>query len=163
MRALAYAALFTGLVLVLLPSRFVRRAGLGPAELPLLPRVAGLALAVLGAALALWCVLAFALRGRGTPAPFDPPRRLVTSGPYRFVRNPMYAGAVLALAGAALALGSPALLAFAALFLLAAHAFVVGYEEPALRRAFGDEYRAYCERVARWSPRGRRTTRSAPR
>ena len=99
------------------------------------------------------CVLTFALLGRGTPAPFDPPRRLVIRGPYRFVRNPMYIGAGLALGGAALFYNSVWLLAYVVLFLLAAHIFVVWYEEPTLRRTFGEEYDSYCRRVRRWWPK----------
>ena len=105
-----------------------------------------------GAAIALWCILIFASIGRGTPAPFDPPRRLVIQGPYRFVRNPMYIGAGLALAGAALFYRSWPILGYAGLFLLATHFFVLGYEEPALRRTFGQEYEGYCGRIRRWWP-----------
>src|SRR5262249_22987777 len=75
---------------------------------------AGLVVVIVGGAVALWCVLAFATLGRGTPAPFDPPRRLVVRGPYRLVRNPMYLGAAVALLGAALYYESLALLAFVA-------------------------------------------------
>jgi protein-S-isoprenylcysteine O-methyltransferase Ste14 len=65
----------------------------------------------------------------------------------------MYLGAGLVLAAAALFYESLVLIAFTALFLLAAHLFVVWYKEPSLRRAFGAEYEAYCERVHRWWPR----------
>ena len=106
----------------------------------------------LGAALALWCIFTFASLGRGTPAPFDPPRRLVIRGPYRFVRNPMYIGAGLALAGAALFCQSLPLLSYTVVFFLVAHLFVLWYEEPTLRRTFGQEYDAYTERVRRWWP-----------
>ena len=108
---------------------------------------------VAGGAVALWCVLTFALVGKGTPAPFDPPRHLVVAGPYRYVRNPMYLGAAFALAGAAIFYRSLALLGYVSLFLLTTHAFVVLYEEPTLRRLFGQEYRAYQARVRRWLPR----------
>lgn len=114
---------------------------------------------VAGAALALACIVTFALVGKGTPAPFDPPRRLVTSGPYRYLRNPMYAGAGLALLGAALFYESPALLAYAAAFMLIAHGFVLIHEEPALRRLFGSAYEAYCRETDRWWPRGFRRAR----
>jgi len=77
----------------------------------------------------------------------------VIQGPYRFVRNPMYIGAGLTLAGAALFYGSLRLLSYAFLFLLATHLFVVSYEEPTLRRTFGEEYEAYCREVRRWCPR----------
>jgi protein-S-isoprenylcysteine O-methyltransferase Ste14 len=93
-----------------------------------------------GAALALWCIAAFAFLGRGTPAPFDPPRHLVVRGPYRYLRNPMYLGATLALAGASLFYESMALAAYAAGFVLLMHGFVVLYEEPALAAAVGREY-----------------------
>jgi protein-S-isoprenylcysteine O-methyltransferase Ste14 len=117
------------------------------------PQVIALVVGAVGAALALWCVFAFALVGRGTPAPFDPPRRLVMRGPYRRVRNPMYIGAAVALGAAALFYQSLALLAFTAGFLLVTHLFVIGYEEPALRRGFGPEYETYCREVRRWWPR----------
>ena len=111
--------------------------------------------AACGAALAIACILAFALVGHGTPAPFDPPRRLVVSGPYHLVRNPLYVAAVLALSGSAMFWQSAALLAFAGLFFVTSHLVVVLYEEPALRRTFGDAYMAYCRRTGRWWPRRR--------
>ena len=152
-RSLAYAAVFVAVILVFLPARILEWSGvsppdhLGPAQL-----LGGVAV-VAGVALAGWCVVVFALEGRGTPAPFDPPRRLVTRGPYRFVRNPMYLGGSVALTGAALFYRSPALLAFAVLFFGGAHVFVVTYEEPRLERSFGDAYREYVERTDRWIPR----------
>jgi protein-S-isoprenylcysteine O-methyltransferase Ste14 len=109
-------------------------------------------LAASGALLAMWCIATFILIGRGTPAPFDPPRRLVVAGPYLFVRNPMYIGAALALTGAALFYESWALLAYCAAFAVVTHVFVVGYEEPTLRTTFGAPYERYCELVQRWWP-----------
>jgi protein-S-isoprenylcysteine O-methyltransferase Ste14 len=99
-----------------------------------------------------WCIVTFAWIGKGTPAPFDPPHRLVVRGPYRFVRNPMYIGGAVTLAGAALFYRSLFLLAYGCLFLLAACLFVLFYEEPTLRRTFGIDYDAYCRRVSRWLP-----------
>jgi len=156
-RAVTYATLFVGLLLVFLPgqilesSGIVRPATFGPLEF------AGIVIGVGGAALALWCIVTFALVGKGTPAPFDPPRRLVVGGPYRYVRNPMYLGAGLALGGAALVYWSAAVLIYVALFLGATHLFVLVYEEPTLARLFGDEYAAYRTRVHRWLPRIRQT------
>jgi protein-S-isoprenylcysteine O-methyltransferase Ste14 len=115
-------------------------------------QIAGLVIGTAGAVIALSCVWAFAFIGKGTPAPFDPPRRLVVRGPYRFLRNPMYVGAALAVAGAALFYQSIQLLAFVAGFLLVTHLFVVLYEEPTLRRLFGLDYQDYCRRVHRWFP-----------
>ena len=152
-RAVTYSALFVGLLLVYVPARLLSRFGVDrPAGLRLW-QILGAAVGALGAAVAVWCIVTFASAGRGTPAPFDPPRRLVVGGPYRFVRNPMYLGAAFALVGAALFYGSWALLSYPAHFLLATHLFVVWYEEPALRQAFGREYAAYCVGVRRWRPR----------
>jgi protein-S-isoprenylcysteine O-methyltransferase Ste14 len=106
-----------------------------------------------GGALALACILTFVFVGKGTPAPFDPPRRLVVRGPYRFVRNPMYIGAVLLLTGAALFYRSLPLFGYAAAFLVAMAIFVMLYEEPTLRQAFDVDYEAYCRRVGRWWPK----------
>jgi protein-S-isoprenylcysteine O-methyltransferase Ste14 len=152
-RTITYAALFIALVLLYLPARVLHWAGVGrPATLDA-PQVIGLVVGAVGAAIALWCVVTFAFVGRGTPAPFDPPRRLVVRGPYRRARNPMYLGAAVALGGAALFYQSLALLAFTAGFLLVTHLFVVLYEEPTLRRTFGAEYEGYCREVRRWWPK----------
>ena len=154
-RAATYSALFIGLLLIFLPGRILSATGIvrpptiGP------PQVAGAILGAAGAALALACIVTFVFVGKGTPAPFDPPRRLVIRGPYRLVRNPMYIGAGLALAGAALFYRSLSLLAYAAVFLLVTHGFVVLYEEPTLRRIFDRDYAAYCRQTGRWWPRRR--------
>lgn len=152
-RAVTYATLFTGLVLVLLPARVLTLAGVTPPERLGAVEVAGIAVALAGGALAVWCVVSFAIFGKGTPAPFDPPRRLVVRGPYAVVRNPMYVGAGAALLGAALFYRSSALLAFAAALFTVAHLFVTRYEEPVLRRTFGEAYASYCRGVRRWWPR----------
>ncbi len=149
-RAATYATLFVGLLLVFVPAQILERAGITqPAQLGIV-EYGGVLLAVAGALIALWCILTFVTVGQGTPAPFDPPRRLVVRGPYRFVRNPMYLGAVLALGGAALYYRSGGLSAYAGLFLLATHVLVVWYEEPTLSRLFGPEYDAYRATVGRW-------------
>lgn len=113
----------------------------------------GIALMAIGAVLALACVATFVVRGRGTPAPFDAPREFVASGPYRWVRNPMYVGGFLLLAGYALCAGSAEALLVAFGMLGAAHLFAVLYEEPALRRRFGATYEAYFRSTPRWLPR----------
>lgn len=151
-RAIVYATLFIGFWLVFLPARVLSLAGVMPPATYGAAQVAGMVVAAVGATLALWCILTFALIGRGTPAPFDPPRRLVARGPYRCVRNPMYIGAGLVLSGAALFYGTTALWVYAAACFVAVHLFVVLYEEPTLRRIFGEEYVAYCRRVRRWWP-----------
>jgi protein-S-isoprenylcysteine O-methyltransferase Ste14 len=152
-RAATYAALFIGFVLVFLPARVLSQSGIiRPPAVGIL-QLAGMIVVGTGATIALWCVGTLAIVGRGTPAPFDPPRRLVVQGPYRLVRNPMYLGGTLALGGAALFYESWALLGYAGVFFVAVHMFAVGYEEPTLRRTFGSEYDDYCKRVRRWSPK----------
>src|SRR5258706_3226301 len=87
-RSIVYAALFISFVLVFIPDQILRAAGItGPTHIGTWHWV-GLALVVLGGALAVWCILTFALVGQGTPAPFDPPRRLVAAGPPRWGRQP---------------------------------------------------------------------------
>src|SRR5438132_14376441 len=124
-RAVTYAALFIGLVLVYVPGRLLAGSGIVQPAVFGVPQTAGMIIGAIGAAVALWCVFTFAFIGKGTPAPFDPPRRLVIAGPYRFVRNPMYIGAGLALAGAALFYQSLSILIYAALFVLATPLFLV--------------------------------------
>lgn len=151
-RAVVYASAFIGLFLVFIPSRLLQRSGLEARPEAGLMQILGMVVAAAGGALALWCILSFATLGRGTPAPFDPPRQLVVRGPYRYVRNPMYIGAALALLGAALVYRSAAIAGYALAFLLVLHAFVLWYEEPTLRRLFGAEYEAYTQTVRRWWP-----------
>lgn len=152
-RALLYAAIFVGLLLVYAPAQLLVQAGIVPPDSLGAPQVLGGVVAAAGGLLALWCVLTFALVGRGTPAPFDAPRRLVVTGPYRFVRNPMYIGAGLALLGAALYYQSWSLVGYTTLLFAAVYLFIVFYEEPHLRRVFGQEYQQYCQRVNRWIPK----------
>lgn len=152
-RAITYAALFIGFLLIYVPSRLLAWSGIVRPTTIEVQQIAGMVIGAAGAAVALWCISTFATTGKGTPAPFDPPRRLVIQGPYRFVRNPMYVGAGLALAGAALFYESLPLLGYTGLFLLATHLLVVWYEEPTLRQTFGRDYEAYCGRIGRWWPR----------
>ena len=110
--------------------------------------------ALLGVGVAIYgsCAWHFGARGGGTPAPIDPPRTLVVSGPYRVVRNPMFVGVLVALLGDVLVYRSPSVAVFAGSMALLFHVFIVGYEEPKLRRLFGPSFIAYCESVPRWLP-----------
>jgi protein-S-isoprenylcysteine O-methyltransferase Ste14 len=121
-----------------------------PVSLPDWLRPIGFVLASAGALLAGACIATFVTRGRGTPAPFDPPREFVASGPYRFVRNPMYVGAAAVILGAGLILSSVSVVLLALAFLLVMHLFVVLYEEPALTRRVGKSYEQYRSSVHRW-------------
>ena len=128
---------------------------------------AAAALAVGGAFFALWfwllpgwplrCIWDFGWTGRGTPAPFAPPQRLVVVGFYRYVRNPMYVGFAVGWIGLWVVFGhaNPRVIAAVAAVALGVHLFVVLYEEPTLRKKFGTDYEEYCRNVRRWWPRVR--------
>lgn len=127
-----------------------------PFTIPAWAVVPGVVIAACGAVLTLWCVVAFALVGRGTPAPFDAPREFVAAGPYRYVRNPMYIGGMIVIAGVGLILRSPSAVAVVVLFAGVFHTFVVLYEERALESRFGQSYLRYKSSVRRWLPRAPR-------
>jgi len=97
-----------------------------------------------------WCFYDFTFKGRGTPAPIDPPKELVVSGPYRVVRNPMYFAGAIVLMGYFIWRPSFSMMVAWFLFMLAAHLFVVFYEEPTLRKKFSAAYEEYCRNVPRW-------------
>ena len=113
----------------------------------------GWVIGVAGGAIGLTCVFLFLTAGRGTPAPFDPPKVFVATGPYRYVRNPMYVGAVLALTGAGLVVQSFAIIVLAAAFWTLTHVVVILHEEPDLERRFGESFVRYKAHVPRWVPR----------
>jgi len=108
---------------------------------------------LLGGATALWCFWEFTFRGRGTPNPIDPPKELVATGPYRYVRNPIYVSVLVIIIGHFLWFKSVWLLAYAVVVFLAAHLFITWYEEPTLKRKFGPAYEQYCRSVPRWIPK----------
>ncbi len=151
-RTALFAVLFMGTVLVYVP--YFLASGSETAHWTLGPwRYVGLLPLGAGIAGLAWCLRDFALVGRGTPAPLDPPRQLVATGLYRWVRNPMYLSALLLLVGESILLEAPVLLRYAVAFFLVTHLFVVLYEEPALRRKFGESYDRYWATVPRWLAR----------
>jgi protein-S-isoprenylcysteine O-methyltransferase Ste14 len=115
-------------------------------------RVVGVVLLIAGGALVLETTARFGLHGRGTPAPWAPPERFVERGSYTFVRSPMYLGVLLLILGQALLLGQEILYAWAVAAWLMFTAFLAFYEEPGLRRRFGEPYDDYRRRVRRWIP-----------
>lgn len=100
-----------------------------------------------------WTVGLFARQGRGTLAPWDPTKRLVATGPYGHVRNPMISGVLLMLVGEALFWSSRSIATWAGVFLIVNHVYFIILEEPGLVRRFGDAYRTYRAQVPRWIPR----------
>jgi protein-S-isoprenylcysteine O-methyltransferase Ste14 len=116
-------------------------------------QLGGVACLGVGLALFVASLRRFATEGRGTLAPWDPPRALVVRGPYRFVRNPMISGVVFLLFGEALVLRSLPHAAWAASFLALNTVYLPLVEEPGLERRFGEAYREYCRHVPRVVPR----------
>ncbi|TAL32150.1 MAG: isoprenylcysteine carboxylmethyltransferase family protein [Phenylobacterium sp.] len=113
----------------------------------------GLIFLIPGAILLLDCFRRFAVQGLGTPAPIAPPERLVVIGAYRHVRNPMYVAVVSLILGQAALFASLPLLIYGVVMWAGFHAFVLGYEEPTLRRQFPEDYVVYFDAVPRWVPR----------
>ena len=116
-------------------------------------RWTGAAIGVAGLAALIECFARFALQGLGTPAPVAPTKHLVTAGFYRHVRNPMYVAVLAIVLGQALWFGSAAIFGYALLIWVCFTLFVIGYEEPTLRAAYGEAYETYCANVGRWIPR----------
>jgi protein-S-isoprenylcysteine O-methyltransferase Ste14 len=151
------SALLTTLVLGiaegLIPALLIRNGlAIWPPALNLFS-VLGIFFILLGLPIQIWVAWAFVRFGRGTPAPFDPPKEFVATGLFRFVRNPMYYGALCVLTGWVLLTRSMWMLAYAAFLITALHFFTVLVEEPQLRKRFGEPYEEYCQKVPRWIPR----------
>ena len=165
LRPLASVLVLPGVVVGLVPQLLLRQAREhdtrwvaegGRSALPdvaVFTRGAALAVGLVGAWLFVTTVVDFARRGRGTLAPWDPPRRLVLSGPYRHVRNPMISGVVLLVLAQGGWLGSALVAGWGALFLVINLVYIRSSEEPALRARFGEAYDTYCRAVPRWIPR----------
>jgi protein-S-isoprenylcysteine O-methyltransferase Ste14 len=151
LKLLVFTLLIPGTFGVYLP---LSLAGNRPPDFDLgIWRYLGWALIIIGAGFYFRCALDFAFKGRGTPAPIDAPKFLVSSNLYRMVRNPMYVGVVMVVVGEALLLQSFNVLRYAGIDWLGFHLFVVFYEEPTLRAKFGKDYEKYCSQVPRWIPR----------
>jgi protein-S-isoprenylcysteine O-methyltransferase Ste14 len=125
------------------------RQAFNPVALPIL---------AVGIFLLLWCVRDFYVAGRGTLAPWSPPKRLVVGGLYRFSRNPMYVAVILMLAGWALGFGSLTLTFYMISMTILFHLRVILYEEPTLERTFGAAWTRYRSTVPRWVSWRRQTT-----
>jgi protein-S-isoprenylcysteine O-methyltransferase Ste14 len=143
-----------GSVLLLIPGLLLLPQGnvmLVPASQPRF--WCGIVAAVPGLLLAISAMAMFANHGEGTPAPWDPPAKLVIRGPYRHVRNPMISGVVFLLLAEALLLGSDYIMSWAIVFWLGNNVYFPLVEERRLRERFGADYDVYCKHVRRWWPR----------
>lgn len=153
--AIAETALFTvlvpGTVTILVPWWLRDDA---PVAVHGFQECTAVAVVIAGAAIYLHTAFwGFAVIGGGTPAPIAPPKTLVVRGLHRYVRNPMYIGVALVVAGQAWLFRSLAISAYLGIVLLIFHLFVLFYEEPTLKRQFGKQYAEYCARVPRWMPK----------
>lgn len=120
-----------------------------PHSLHAVGRALGIALIVAAALLAVVAPALF-LRHRTTLIPHGQARVLITGGPYRVTRNPMYLGLAIAYGGATLLVNAVWPLVFLIVPLVVLQARVIPFEEATLVRIFGDEYRRYQQRVGRW-------------
>ena len=152
---LALKATFTtllipGTVILLVPYFILHRSRVTdwpqPSFVTFLAIISGLT----GLAVLFHCIWGFAVHGKGTLAPIDPPKGLVIHGSYRHTRNPMYLAVILVLLSEASYFGSFSVLIYAAAVFLGFHLFVVLYEEPHLQSRFGESYMEYASAIPRW-------------
>jgi protein-S-isoprenylcysteine O-methyltransferase Ste14 len=151
-RNVIFTLIVPGLGAVGVPWWILTRGGATPEP------VASPALVLIGVGAVLYflCLYFFAIVGRGTPGPWDAPRRFVAEGPYKWVRNPIYIAALLVVVGEAWLFLSLPLLVYAGVTAVSFHLFVIGYEEPTLHGRFGKTYDEYLRAVSRWVPRAPR-------
>jgi len=153
-RSILWTLLLPGMVAGWVPWRYVGVGGVAfNARDPL--HWLGLIMAVLGALTLGACIVEFARSGKGTLSPLDAPPLLVARGLYRYVRNPMYVGVTTVLAGELLVVRSIAMFRYVTGWLILVNIFVLAWEEPTLRRMFGEQYLEYKKAVPRWIPRTR--------
>ena len=152
LRNLLWTILLPGTVAGWIPYFLLKSAGQKFPQTWEIGQVAGLAVFLVGLAILTWCIYDFATAGKGTLSPFDPARKLVVRGLYRFVRNPMYVGVLTILIGESLFFQSRILAGYVAVVFIGFNLFVFLHEEPYLRGQFGEEYERYCKAVGRWIP-----------
>lgn len=124
---------------------------LAPASWRVIPAVpvVGILLLVAGVFVAVWAALLF--RSKRTPIlPTTLPTTLVTSGPFRFTRNPIYLGLLLILLSFVFLLGSLPMLTAPLFFLIVINFYYLPFEEAKMEKTFGESYLNYCQRVRRW-------------
>ena len=149
LKNLVFTLVFPGTVAVYLPYLITRKEILNSGLL----LVISILFFATGAAIYFWCLWNFASYGRGTPAPMDAPKKLVIRGPYKYVRNPMYVGIITTILGWAILYRAWHVLIYAACIWFFQELFILLYEEPHLRKIFGNEYLEYCAKVGRWLPK----------
>jgi len=111
---------------------------------------------IAGITAVIWCAADFVRKGNGTPVPLDPPRELVVSGLYQYVRNPMYVGVLLIQVGNVLWFGTLAQAVYWFFLFIGFNLFIRANEEPSLRKTFGEAYQVYYQSMPRWFPHVKR-------
>ena len=149
LRVVLFFLIVPGTIIFYLPLFLGSQAFPNPSANPFIQYL-GIGSWLIGGLVATWCVAAFFTLGKGTPDPNNPPQVLVTSGLYRWSRNPMYLGGLLIVLGHWLYFQSWVMLAYLVLVFLLFHSVVIFYEEPYMRRQFGEAHERYCEQVPRW-------------
>lgn len=151
LRNLLFTILQPGLAVVLIPYWIlgdkIKRVRTQPLQFY---HYLGIIVFIIGFVIMLHCIINFAVKGRGTLSPVDPTKRLVTTGLYRFSRNPMYLGVIIIIIGEALFFQSTYLGLYLLFLFLVFNLFIMLHEEPRLRKDFGEEYNKYCQKVRRW-------------
>ncbi|MBT8233416.1 MAG: isoprenylcysteine carboxylmethyltransferase family protein, partial [Bacteroidia bacterium] len=109
-----------------------------------------LILLILGSSILISCVVIFYTSGKGTLAPWNPPKHLVQTGLYKYSRNPMYVGVLLIMLGWTLYYGSWNLMIYSFIFSVAFNIRVKRFEEPWLLENFGESWLKYKSEVRRW-------------
>jgi len=155
LRSIFFTFVQPGTVVVLIPYWLLSSRDAGAVFNHQALQYFGILPVVIGSAGLLWCIWEFFSEGRGTISPLEPPKHLVVRGLYKYVRNPMYVSVVAILIGEALFFSSLPVLIEAVVFFMLATIFVMAYEEPTLRRQFGESYERYTQTVGRWIPRYR--------
>lgn len=150
LKVLLFTVLVPGSVTLYFPHLLLSRSGALPEPTSLVVAVSAVIGVIVGLTIYLRCAWDFAVDGLGTPAPIDPPKKLVVSGLYRRTRNPMYLGVLIVLLSECVLFGDLRLAAYAGVIGLIFHGFVVFHEEPILAARFGQSYRDFCAEVPRW-------------
>ncbi|MEW6131084.1 MAG: isoprenylcysteine carboxylmethyltransferase family protein [Acidobacteriota bacterium] len=150
LKSLFFTIIAPGSLTLLIPFFILRsRANLFPAVWNGFNYV-GILIMVTGITIYFWCVGEFISSGKGTPAPYDPPKYLVAQGLYQYSRNPMYVGVSSIILGEAVFFKSVWMIMYILVVLLAFHLRIIYYEEPTLKKLFGASFDEYCRRVPRW-------------
>lgn len=150
LRNLFFTLVQPGVVAILIPYFMMRKeieTIAGPFEMP---RYLGTTMFFAGFVIMMLCIVDFAVKGKGTLSPADPTKKLVTTGLYRFSRNPMYVGLLVMLLGESVFFKSWILLSYSIAIFISFHFFIKLFEEPRLKKDFGREYFIYSDRVPRW-------------